>query len=292
MSKKITRIIACLVILIGIGLMCYPSFANFIDQQFQNKLIKNYDNDVNNLSEEEIENTLELAKAYNASLPVQFPADPFTGKNVTDFTGTEFENFSMVQDGEMLGYVEIPTIDVYLPMYYGTSEDVLQKGAGLVENTSLPVGGSGTHAVISAHTGLASKKFFTDLTEVEEGDIFFIHVLNMDLAYQIDQIKVVLPDDVEDLQIVQDEDYVTLLTCTPFGINDHRLLVRGKRIDYDFAKDTVNQTVTLPKEDIYFWMLILGIFGIVIVVVHLHKKKKRNDADKISDNLSGGTNEK
>ena len=181
----------------------------------------------------------------------------------------------------MLGYVEVPTADIYLPFYYGTSTEVLNKGAGLVERTSLPIGGMGTHAVISAHTGLASKKLFTDLTEVKEGDIFFIHILNCDLAYKVDQIKVVLPDETDDLRIEQNHDYVTLLTCTPFGINDHRLLVRGERIDYDFSSPAAERTVQTFRANRYFWAMLVGILGIAAFVitgaVRKHKER-RNDS--------------
>ena len=274
MRKKVSQFIAGLIMLCGIGLLCYPSFANFINKQFESKAIDNYNKQVSSMTDQEIQQALKLAQAYNVSLPAAYPADPFTGQNVRDFTGTKFEKFSMVQQGKMLGYVEIPTIDVYLPIYYGTSEKVLQKGAGLVDNTSLPVGGKGTHAVISAHTGLASKKLFTDLTDVEKGDIFFIHVLDMNLAYQVDQIKVVLPEDVDDLLIQKDKDYVTLLTCTPFGVNDHRLLVRGKRIDYDFSQKKNNSGLVRP--DMYFWMMVLGvcIFAAFVIILRRRQKKK------------------
>lgn len=278
MVRKISRIIAGLIILSGIGLLCYPSFANFINRQFESKAIEDYNDQIDHMTDQEIQNALELALAYNQSLPAAYPADPFTGENVRDFTGTEFQDFSMVQQGAMIGYVDVPSIDVYLPVYYGTSEEVLQKGAGLVDNTSLPVGGEGTHAVISAHTGLASKKFFTDLTDVKEGDIFFIHVLNMDLAYQVNQIKVVLPEDIEDLLIQGEKDYVTLLTCTPFGINDHRLLVRGERIDYDFTKK--QDTYTLVKTDMYFWVMVVSIFLLILfilILMRMHKNRKGKD---------------
>ena len=273
MRRKFSQIIAGLIILCGICLLCYPSFANFINKQFESKEITNYNNQVSSMTDKEIQHALKLAKAYNVSLPAAYPADPFTGENVRDFSGTKFEKFWMVQQGHMIGYVEIPNIDVYLPIYYGTSEKVLQKGAGLVDNTSLPVGGKGTHAVISAHTGLASKKLFTDLTEVKKGDVFFIHVLNMDLAYQVDQIKVVLPEDVDDLLIQKDKDYVTLLTCTPFGVNDHRLLVRGKRIDYDFSKK--KDATSLPRRDMYFWMMVLGVCLFLAFVV-FYKRRRRS----------------
>lgn len=278
MLRKISRIIAGLIILSGIVLLCYPSFANFINRRFESKEIANYNNQVDAMGAKDIQRALQLARQYNASLPAAYPADPFTGENVRDFTGTDFENFSMVQQGNMLGYVEVPSINVYLPVYYGVSEDVLQKGAGLVDNTSLPVGGEGTHAVISAHTGLASKKMFTDLTEVKKGDIFFIHVLNMDLAYKVNQIKVVLPENVEDLFIQEGKEYVTLLTCTPFGINDHRLLVRGERIDYDFSKDNDTEW-TMPKQDLYFWIMVIGIFLFIVFVLiirYMYRRKNSN----------------
>ena len=264
--------------LFGIGLLCYPSFANFINKQFESKAIASYNSKIASMSTQETKRALKLAQAYNQSLPAAYPADPFTGENVRDFTGTEFETFPMVQQGSMIGYVEIEAIDVYLPIYYGTSAEVLQKGAGLVDNTSLPVGGEGTHAVIAAHTGLASKKLFTDLTEVQEGTVFFIHVLDMNLAYQVDQIKAVLPEDVSDLFIEEGKDYVTLLTCTPYGVNDHRLLVRGTRIDYDFGQK--QEASSLRRLDMYSWMVVLGVclFAILILVLR-RKRKQKNTGD-------------
>lgn len=135
-----------------------------------------------------------------------------------------------------MGYVEIPDIDVNLPIYHGTSEEVLQDGAGHLEASSLPVGGEGTHAVISAHRGLPSAKLFSDLDELETGDVFFIHILNETHAYQVDQIQVVKPDELDSLRVVDGQDLVTLLTCTPYAVNTHRLLVRGVRIPYEEAQ--------------------------------------------------------
>lgn len=280
MARKVMYVIAGLIILGGIGLLSYPSFANYINQYFANKEISEYDDTISSYSEQELQNALNMAYAYNATLPGGYPADPFTGNNISNFTGTEFEDFFMVQQGEMLGYVEVPIINVYLPIYYGTEEATLEKGAGLVDNTSLPVGGSGTHAVISAHTGLASKKLFTDLNQVKEGDIFFIHVLNQHFAYQVNQIKIVLPAETDDLYIEKDRDYVTLLTCTPFGVNDHRLLVRGERIDYDFSeneKSTESLQVTNSK---YVWMWVLAVFIIVILLLLGYVKVRKNKGRK------------
>ena len=173
-------------------------------------------------------------------------------KTETDFTGLRMDQ-DEVMDGKyvispeyqeilnytgdgIMGYVEIPDIDVNLPIYHGTSEEVLQDGAGHLEASSLPVGGEGTHAVISAHRGLPSAKLFSDLDELETGDVFFIHILNETHAYQVDQIQVVKPDELDSLRVVDGQDLVTLLTCTPYAVNTHRLLVRGVRIPYEEAK--------------------------------------------------------
>lgn len=275
--KKFFNILGTLIILSGIILLCYPSFANWINKRFEYNEISDYSMTVETMDDSRMQKELDMAMAYNQSLPVSFPADPFTSQNERDLTHTKFNDFDMVQKGAMIGYVEVPSIDVYLPIYYGTDEETLQKGAGLVENTSLPVGGSGTHAVISAHTGLASRKLFTDLPEVKEGELFFIHVLDLNLAYKVDQIRVVLPEQTSDLMIQKGKDLVTLLTCTPFGINDHRLLVRGARTDYDFSKDE-NETGIVPKTrhmDMYFWIAVLAVFaGIIFILIIVKRTKK------------------
>ena len=281
MIKKVMNVIAFLVITCGIILLCYPSFANYLNQRFANKEITEFQSKLDHYSEQEIQNMMKKAYVYNATLPGGYPADPFTGENISNFEGTEFEQFSMVQPGSMLGYIEIPKIDVYLPIAYGTSDKVLENGTGLVDNTSLPVGGAGTHAVISGHTGMASKKVFTDLNQMKEGDLFFIHVLNQHFAYQVNQIKVVWPTDTGDLYIEEGRDYVTLLTCTPFGINDHRLLVRGEQIDYDFTTQE-NSMAHQVRRDRVFWIIILlsVIFMILIASFSKHRKRCRKKTDK------------
>lgn len=275
MLKKIRRLIASLIIAGGLALICYPSFSSFINQQFANKEIADYENQMEDTSEKELKKTMQMAYAYNATLPGGYPADPFTGSNIANLKGTEFESFWMVQEGAMLGYVDVPSINTYLPIYYGTSKEVLDEGAGVVGNTSLPVGGKGTHSVLSAHTGMASKKLFTDLNLVKEGDIFFIHVLNQNFAYQVDQIKVVLPEETEDLYIEKDKDYVTLLTCTPFGINDHRLLVRGTRIDYDFSQKKTDTTISTTTLKDYLWLIVSGIVLVIIIFRMIRGWKQR-----------------
>ncbi len=285
MSRTKRIIIAILIILSGVLVFCYPTIASYVNDFFANRAVAEYTEKVSGYDEEELEKELAMAYAYNQSLPFAYPADPFSGSQISNFTGTEFEDFDLVQDGAMIGYVEIPTIDVFLPVYYGTSEEVLDKSLGLVENTSLPVGGPGTHSVISGHSGMASRKLFTDLNQMEEGDLFFIHVLSQDFAYKVNQIKVVLPTETEDLMIEAEHDYITLLTCTPLGINDHRLLVRGERIDYDFSSEEYKDISLQDQTDRR--LLIAGaMVGIVVIIMVIilgaGKRKKRKERQNAS----------
>jgi sortase A len=280
MRKNIKLLIGILIIIGGIAVMSYSSFANYINQKNTFDKIVQYDDKIAAMKQEELDANMQMAYAYNASLPVDFPANPLLNSNIRDFSGTKFEKFFMVQPDAMIGYVEAPDINVYLPIYYGTSEKVLNEGSGLVDNTSLPVGGAGTHAVISAHTGMASRKLFTDLDKMEKGNIFFVHVLDQHFAYQVDQIKVVLPTETDDLKIEKGQDYVTLLTCTPFGINDHRLLVRGKRIPYDFNQKKGSAALRAKQyKNTILWMIILGIAALTVMVIGFvkfrRKRKKR-----------------
>ena len=175
-----------------------------------------------------------------------------------------------------MGSIEIPSIKVYLPIYHGTDSTSLEKGAGHLENSSFPVGGRGTHAVISAHTGLPSAKMFDNLTEVKEGDVFYIHVLNQTLAYEVNQIKVVLPENTSDLLIDRNEDYVTMVTCTPYGINSHRLLVRGTRIPYREAKKKEHtQTKKDSKWKAYVLAAIIAVILLLIAFIYRRYQEKK-----------------
>lgn len=283
MQKIIRNVIAVLIITGGVVLFNYPTIATFVNNAFASREVSEYTKIVENMDEDALQKEIDMALAYNQSLPLSFPADPFSTQNIRDFTGTEFENFDLIQPGAMIGYIEVPQIDVYQPVYYGTSDEVLDKGLGLVENTSLPVGGPGTHAVISGHTGMATRKLFTDLVDLVEGDLFFVHVLNQHFAYKVDQIRVVWPEETEELAIRQGQDYVTLVTCTPFGINDHRLLVRGSRVDYDFTKEDVSPNIFRRHPAYVKWVLILsaGLLLIILFILkvrHDHKKDQRKAA--------------
>ncbi len=227
-QEHVRRLISCLVITVGLLGLNYPFLAGVVNDLFAYRELQGYQTEIQNTDDAELAQTLETARAYNTALS--------SGGSLT-----EFEDFTLLQTDALLGYVEVPQIGVYMAVRYGTENEVLKQSCGLVEDSSLPVGGESTHAVISGHTGMASKKMLTDLTQMQTGDIFFLHALGQDLAYQVDQIMVVEPWDVDELAIVKGEDYVTLLTCTPYGVNDHRLLVRGSRIVYDFSTGPTEQ---------------------------------------------------
>lgn len=261
-------------VLAGLALMAYPFVSNRLYEQRQEEVIYQYQDQVEQTSSELMQKEWEDAVRYNEELrfsgaTISDPFDP--DAEVTKLLNYD-DQLNLSGDGLMV-YVEIPAISVFLPVYHGTSSHVLDKGVGHLENTSLPVGGESTHAVLSAHSGLTDKKLFTDLELLEEGDCFYIHVLDEILAYEVDQITVVDPGDTENLTIIPGEDHVTLVTCTPYGINSHRLLVRGVRIPYVEEEKQAQRTV----EEESVWMrqyrnamaasvcLLAAIFAVLIV---------------------------
>ncbi|MCI9110174.1 MAG: class C sortase [Lachnospiraceae bacterium] len=227
---KWKRGLALLLIVGGAGLFVYPRLQMVLADRSQTIAIGNYEEGVSGYDEKWKERELEKARAYNNGLSeVAFP-DPF-GHGGSLETAGEYEEILNVDRG-MMGVLEIPCIEVELPIYHGIAEDVLQKGVGHISQTAFPVGGEGNHTVLSTHRGLPDARLFTDLDELEPGDAFYIRVLGNNLAYEVDQVEVVDPGDVSLLKPEEGKDYVTLLTCTPYGINSHRLLVRGSRVNY------------------------------------------------------------
>ena len=225
MRRHKTVIFLTLGFLVGICILLYPAFSEFWNSKTQSRAITNYESVLENLKPEDYTAIFEKAYAYNKSLyETDFPLRDY--KQVAGYYET-----LRVTDNDMIGYLKIDRIGVELPIYHGTSEKVLNKGVGHLEGSSLPVGGESTHSVMSAHRGLPSAKLFTDLDRVEIGDTFQIVILDQVLTYQVDFIKVIKPTDISDLQIIDGRDYCTLFTCTPYGINTHRLLVRGVRIE-------------------------------------------------------------
>ena len=222
-----------LILMTGVCFFMYPIVANWITEQAAHNTIRKYDEAVQKLDDKEIKEIAAKADEYNRALAGN------QEKKISSFT---YENILSVSDA--LGYIDIPKIGVHYPIFHGLSDSVLQKGIGHMEGSSLPVGGPSTHAVLAGHTGLPGSKLFTDLDTLAEGDIFYIHVLNRVLRYRVDRIVVVLPNDSDHVAIETDKDYVTLVTCTPYGINDHRLLVRGTRAPYQQAQQTSEDEVS------------------------------------------------
>lgn len=224
MKKHASTIILIVIFFVGLSVLLYPSISNYIYQIHATHAVANYDQKLNTLKPADYTRYLSAAKAYNDSL-LRHGAVFRDGEPV-DKTYSSLLN--LTGDG-MMGYITIKKLGVQLPIYHGTSEAVLQSGAGHLEGSSLPVGGPGTHTIITGHRGLPSAKLFTDLDQMEVGDTFVITVLNQTLTYQVDKISIVLPQDVSKLAIVPGKDYATLITCTPYAVNTHRLLVRGVR---------------------------------------------------------------
>ena len=238
---------------IAIALTMYPFISNWLFENKMDSVADAVEQAAQELDNSEQQAALQAAREYNQVLANGHVTltDPFE-EDVTDEDLAEYESLLNLMDDGVMGTVEIPVIDVSLPIYHGTSESVLEKGVGHLHGTSLPVGGESTHTVLTGHTGLSKAKLFTDLTELEEGDIFFLRVMGENLAYEVDQIKVVLPSELDDLKIVPGEDYCTLVTCTPYGVNSHRLLVRGVRTDYQEAVE--NPETFEDKEVESKWM--------------------------------------
>ena len=225
MNRRLTAILLTLGFLVGVCILLYPAFSDYWNRKTQSHAITNYESILENLKPEDYTAIFEQAHAYNRALyETDFPL-----LNYSKVPG--YYDSLRLAENEMIGYIKIDRIGVELPIYHGTSSEVLNKGVGHLEGSSLPVGGENTHCVMSAHRGLPSAKLFTDLDRLEKGDTFQIIVLDRVLTYQVDFIKVIEPTNISDLQIIEGGDYCTLFTCTPYGINTHRLLVRGVRIE-------------------------------------------------------------
>lgn len=248
MKNKIITIMLIIILFVGVGFLCYPAVSNLLRDRRQDKILTEYNSEIEKMSEDDIKTALKEAQEYNEKLLgaviISDPFDPVNAEQIDD----RYSGILNLEKNGIIGYVEIPRIDVYEPIYHGTSDSVLSKGVGHLENTSFPIGGIGTHAVLSGHTGLPEAEIFTGLTSLDDGDIFFIHILNDTLAYKVNNIKVTEPSDTKELHIDLEQDYVTLVTCTPYGINSHRLLVRGTRVDY--TEDLLEQSVQQRDEGI------------------------------------------
>jgi sortase A len=228
LKKQIPNIIFGIIFIIGICIFLYPSVSNYINSKNQSRVISTYQDAMSSMTTEDYTGLWDKAIAYNEAL-----AEKTMNFELSD---AELEEYNSILDATgtgVIGYIEIENIGVNLPIYHGTEESVLQVGIGHLEGTSFPTGTASTHAVLSGHRGLPSSKLFSDLDQMIVGDTFLLHILNQTFAYQVDQINIVLPNEAQELAIQPDKEYVTLVTCTPYGVNTHRLLVRAKRVDYN-----------------------------------------------------------
>lgn len=261
------------VFILGLLVMSYPLVSRFYYRIESTQQVEYFDDEKKKLTEAEVRKRIELAHAFNKSLNNVISTDPYVKKRME---AGRLEYARMLEINELIGHVEIPKIDTDIPIYAGTVEDVLQKGAGHLEGTSLPVGGSSTHTVITAHSGLPTAKLFTDLSKLKVGDKFFIHNLSQVLAYEVDQIRTVEPSNFSDLLIIPHKDYATLLTCTPIMINTHRLLVRGHRVAYNPHEfDSLNK-----KNKKIFWLKTIGFVLLLLLIMRWIYRKIRKKSKK------------
>ena len=247
-SEKLLLIISIIFIILGVGIFLYPSISNYLAEKNHIDIIRNYDNLIVKINEEKINEEKEKARIYNENLSGDPVHDPFVIGSGYALPENYKEVLNVSDDGVM-GYVEIPKISVYLPIYHGTSDEVLEKGVGHIQNTSVPIGGNSTHSILTGHTGLPNAELFTRLDELVVGDIFYIHVLDDVLTYKIYETKVILPDKIDELQITSGHDYVTLVTCTPYGVNSHRLLVKAERTEYIEYEESTSSSENISEFD-------------------------------------------
>lgn len=280
MRKKIIQV---LIILAGIALLAYPWISNYLNDKAAQSAINVYQDKVKETDKKELEKMLEEAREYNKKLVSSnvVLSDPFAAGENSGISEKDYLHLLSLDNTGVMCSVEIPAIDVNLPVYHGTSTEVLEKGVGHLEGTSLPVGGKSTHAVLTGHTGLNKAKLFTDLTELKKGDQFYIRVLDKILAYQIDAIHVVLPQDTKRLNIVEGKDYVTLVTCTPYGQNTHRLLVRGKRTKYsqkEYEKERSKKNTGQSQwKSSYKKAIVIGSVAVILLLFIISLIKRRNE---------------
>ena len=273
MKKKKDNYITLLLFLIllaGLSLLLYPSVSDYWNSLHQTRAIATYAEEVANLNQDQYDEIWAAAESYNASL-----ADRVNAYQLSDAQKEEYQQLLNVSGLGIMGYIEIPEIDVSLPIYHGTEDSVLQVAVGHLEWTSLPVGGESTHCVLSGHRGLPSAKLFTNLDKLREGDTFLLRVLDEILTYEVDQILIVEPQDTAALEIVEGQDYCTLVTCTPYGINTHRLLVRGHRIDNIEEGKTVRVTADAVQLEPLLVAPVVAIPMLLILLILLLLPRRR-----------------
>lgn len=281
MREKIFTGILLLVLYVGLSLLLYPTVADWWNSMNQTKVINDYTSQVEGMNDQAYEEELQKAYDYNATL---LHKDNYW--RLSEEEEKVYNNLLDVTDNGIMAYVEIPQIGVKLPIYHGTESVILQTAIGHIEYTSLPVGGESTHMVISGHRGLPSARLFTDLDQLVVGDRFQIHVLKELLTYEIDQILTVLPDEMDSLAIEEGQDYCTLVTCTPYGVNDHRLLVRGHRVENTDIQVRITSDVERVDEFVVAIAFMIPLFLILFIIEKIIKRVKKSRRKKRANSIS------
>lgn len=291
MKRIITNILFGLMFLVGFGILIYPTVSNQWNTYRQSKLITSYEEVVREMKEEDFSEEWALARDFNEGIEYNALYSDAFGSGNTAMKDTEYWKVLNLADDGIMGYISIPKINIKLAIYHGSEETVLQTGIGHIDGTKLPIGGESTHCVLSGHRGLPSARLFTDLDQMEKGDMFYVHILDETLAYQVDQIlDMVDKDDAEALQaalaLEEGEDYISLFTCTPYGVNSHRLIVRGTRVPYtgeEHVEVTAPEAVVKSIQNYYMIYLILGLAVTLLVIVimkyAMNRRNRRENRD-------------
>lgn len=267
-NTKILLIISLVFIIIGSIVLLYPTVSNYFAQKNQTEAITQYDTMIVQLDKDTLEEELQKAQEYNENLSGEPVHDPFIEGSGYALPKNYKEILNITDDGVM-GYVEVPKILVKLPIYHGTSEEVLEKGIGHIQTTSLPIGGNSTHSVLTGHTGLPSAELFTRLDELEIGDIFYIKILDKTLTYKVYETKIILPDEIDELQVFSGKDLLTLVTCTPYGVNSHRLLVKAERTEFEEYEQTKFETGdnNTNHKNYYLTGIQIGVIILIVILI-------------------------
>ena len=268
-NKTLPMVLGILAFLLALLITLYPVISNYINERYASEIHTAYEEIIQQTDNSALLEAKKQAIAYNEAITPGTAGEAYSQAALTDASRDYESQLNIAGDGTM-GYVEIPKISVNLPIYHGTGNDSLERGVGHLLGSSLPVGGASTHAILTGHSGMATQKMFTDLEQLSVGDVFYLHILDETLAYQVDRIKTVLPYDTSLLGITSGRDYCTLVTCTPYGINTHRLLVRGTRIAYEEAEVIVEETAQEEQpqsrwEEKYLLGLLLGVLAVLIL---------------------------
>ena len=289
-KRRLAPVLFGLLFLVGFGILAYPTISNQWNTYRQNQLISNYEDNLQSLDATDFTDEWQKAEAFNQTITDNDLYGDVFGEDDGDLKNTDYWKVLNVEDNGVMGYLSIPKINIKLAIYHGTGDDVLQTGVGHLNGTKLPIGGESTHCVVAAHRGLPSAKLFTDIDQLRNGDKFYIHVLDQILAYEVDQIlPMVDKDDHETLEnalkIEEGKDQVTLFTCTPYGVNSHRLLVRGTRVAYNGEEDkeaTISESMVESIKNYYMIYTILGLAVTLLVILLLRylSKKKKNKQPK------------